>query len=94
MWYHEAIMEALPIIFSVVVIVLTIILAVVGIQLVLVLLEVRKSLKKFNLFLDTAEQQVQSVVKPLQNLGGMASGLNSGFKVFEAFVGWLNRSKE
>jgi len=86
-------MEPLSIIFAVVVIVLTIVLAVVGVQLFLVLLEVRKTLAKLNKTLDTVETQVNAVVRPLQNLGGMAQGLSSGFKVFESFVGWLNREK-
>lgn len=87
-------MEVLPIVFSVVVIVLTLILGVVGIQLVLVLLEVRKTLRKLNSVLDVAEQRINAIVTPLQNLGGMAQGLKTGMKVFEGFVGWLNRNKE
>lgn len=87
-------MDILPIVFSVIVIILTIVLSVVGVQLVLVLLEVRKTLKKLNGVLDTAEQKINAVVSPLQNLGGMASGLQTGFKVFESFVGWLNRNKD
>jgi len=87
-------MDILPIVFSVIVIILTIVLSVVGVQLVLVLLEVRKTLKKLNGVLDTAEQKINAVVSPLQNLGGMASGLQTGFKVFESFVGWLHRNKD
>lgn len=87
-------MEILPIIFSVIVIVLTIVLSVVGIQMVLVLLELKRTLKKFNAAIDTVESKVNSLVAPIQNLGGMASGLQTGFKVFESFVGWLHRSKE
>jgi uncharacterized protein YoxC len=87
-------MDILPIVFSVIIIILTIVLSVVGIQLVLVLLEVRKTLKKLNGVLDTAEQKINAVVSPLQNLGGIASGLQTGFKVFESFVGWLHRSKD
>lgn len=87
-------MEILPIAFSVILIVLTIIISVVGVQLVLVLMEVRKTLAKLNLVLDTAEDRINAIVMPIQNLGGMASGLQTGFKVFESFVGWLHRNKE
>ena len=87
-------MEILPIVFSVIVIILTIILSVVGIQLVLVLLEVKKTLSKFNAVLDTAEHRINAIVAPLQNLGGMASGMQAGFKVFESFVSWLQRNKD
>jgi uncharacterized protein YoxC len=87
-------MEVVPIIFSSILFILAVVLAVVGIQLVLVLLEVRKTLRKLNAVLDSAEQRIQAVVNPLQNLGGMASGLQTGFKVFESFVGWLHRTKD
>ncbi len=87
-------MEILPIIFSVVLVVLAIVLAVVGVQMVLVLLEVRKTLQKFNQTLDSAEAKFTSVLQPLQRLGGMATGLSTGMKVFEAFVGWLHRHQE
>lgn len=87
-------MELLPIVFSVVLVVLAIVLSVVGVQIILVLIEVKRTLKKFNDTLDATQMKLNAIVQPLQNLGGMASGLNTGFKVFESFVGWLNRSKE
>lgn len=86
-------MDTLPIVFSIVLIILAIILSVVGIQIVLVLMEVKHTLRKVNRTLDTAEEKINAVVKPLQNLGGMAAGLSTGMKVFESFVGWLNRDK-
>ena len=87
-------MEILPIVFSVVLVILAIVLSVVGIQIIMVLIEVKRTLKKFNDTLEIAEAKMNAIVQPLQNLGGMASGLNTGFKVFESFVGWLNRNKE
>lgn len=85
--------QALPIIFSVVLVILALILSVVGIQLVLVLMEVKRTLKRVNEAIESAEMKFNAVVSPLQSLGGMASGLGAGMKVFEAFVGWLNRDK-
>lgn len=87
-------MEVLPVVLTSVLIVLAIILAVVGVQIVLVLREVQKTLRKVNNTIDMAENRFNSIVMPLQNLGGMASGLQTGFKVFEAFVGWLSRNKD
>jgi hypothetical protein len=86
-------MEILPIVFSVVVIVLSIILSIVGIQFILILLEVRKTLMKANKTIDLIEDRANAILMPLQNWGGLASGLGSGLKVFETFVGWLQRSK-
>ncbi len=86
-------MEVLPIVLTTVLVILAVVLIIVGVQVILVLVEVKRTLKKLNLTIDLAEEKLQSIVQPLQNLGGMASGLQTGFKVFEAFVGWLNRSK-
>jgi uncharacterized protein YoxC len=86
--------EIVPVVFSVVLVILTVVLSVVGIQLVMVLAELRRTLQRVNNTIDIAESKLNSVVQPFQNLGGMASGLTTGFKVFESFVGWLNRNNE
>lgn len=85
--------QTLTIVFSVVLVLLTIVLSVVGVQMILVLMEVRRTMKKINLVLDQAETKINNIIAPLQSLGGMASGLQAGFQVFESFVGWLNRRK-
>lgn len=87
-------MDILPVIFAVVIIILTVVLSVVGVQIILVLNEVRRTLRRVNTTLDMAEQRINAVVAPLQNLGGVAQGLTTGFKVFEGFVKWLNKDKE
>lgn len=87
-------MEFLPIVFAVVLVVLTIVFSVVGIQFILVLMEVRQTLKRVNDTVAKVEERVNMVIQPIQNLGGMASGLGAGFKVFEKFVGWLGREKD
>jgi len=86
-------MDYLPLVFAVVLVILTIVLSVVGFQLVKVLMELRKTLHKVNETLDTVDATVLAITQPLHSLGGMASGLGAGFKVFETFVSWLNRSK-
>lgn len=87
-------MEITSTVLIVVVIILTLILGIVGIQLVLVLAELRKTLRRVNETLDHAEAKINSVVQPFQNLGGMATGLQTGLKVFEAFVTWLQRNRD
>ncbi len=87
-------MEILPLVFAVVLVVLTIVFSVVGIQFILVLMEVRRTLKRVNDTLGKVEERVNLVLQPLQSLGGMASGLGSGLRVFEKFVHWLNREKD
>ncbi len=86
-------MELLPTVFAVVLIVITVVLAIVGYQLVQVLQELKKTLIKVNATIDTVETRFSAVVEPLQRLGGAATGIRTGIKVFEMFVGWLNRDK-
>ena len=86
-------MELLPTIFAVVLIVITIVLTVVGVQLIFVLQELRKTIHKINVTIAGAEAKMTALMGPLHNLGGMASGVRTGMRVFETFVGWLNRDK-
>lgn len=85
--------EALPILFAISLVLVTVVLTVVGVQLVLTLFEVKRTLARVNTLLDQAEDKFENVLAPLRNLGGMASGLQTGFRVFESFIGWLNRSR-
>jgi uncharacterized protein YoxC len=87
-------MEYLPIVYVIILSILTIVLAVVGVQMFLVLNELKKTLQKVNTTLDTVEDTVTAVTQPLQGLGGIATGLSTGMKVFETFTGWLNRDKD
>lgn len=85
--------EFLPTLFAVILVILTVILTVVGVQLILVLNSLRRALGKVNEAFDEVEQKVKAVTEPLQNLAGIASGVQTGVKVFEGFVGFLNRKK-
>jgi hypothetical protein len=87
-------MELVPTVFAIALAALTIVLSVVGIQMVLVLLELKRTLKKVNEALEVADEKISAIVAPLQKISGVASGLGTGMKVFEAFVGWLNKDKE
>jgi len=87
-------MELVPTVFAIALVALTIVLSVVGVQMVLVLLELKKTLKKVNDALETADEKITAIIAPLQKISGVASGLGTGMKVFEAFVGWLNKDKD
>ncbi len=86
-------MDYLSIIFAITMVVITIVLAVVGVYLVMVLTEARRTLRKVNDTLDVMEEKVTAFTQPLMRLGGMTTGLATGFKVFETFVSWLQRHK-
>lgn len=86
-------MDILPIVFAVVLVILTVVLSVVGIQMVMVLVELRRTLRKVNLTLELVEDKVQSIVSPFQNLGGTLAGIKTGLQFFENFSSYLNKGK-
>lgn len=73
---------------------LTIILTFIGIQIVQILREVKKSLEKINTMLDSAVIVTESISRPLAGLGGMLDGLKSGAKAIEAIGNFLSRKKK
>lgn len=83
--------QVLPEIFAIVLVILAIVVGVVGIQLLLVLTEVRKTLMRINNTIDIAENQLKSLQVPIDNISTTFSGLKAGYKVFESFIGFLNR---
>ncbi|MFH2118728.1 MAG: hypothetical protein ABII10_03265 [Candidatus Paceibacterota bacterium] len=84
----------LPTVLTVVAVILTIILSIVGVQIILVLNEAKRTLHKVNSTLDEAEAKINAIISPLQNLGGLAGGLQAGVKAFEVFTSWLTSKKD
>lgn len=68
---------------------LLIVLSVAGVQLILVLSEIRQTLKRVNRLAEGTEQKIASLVQPLQQLSSAAVGLQAGFKAIEAVVEWI-----
>lgn len=85
--------QALPYIFAVSLIILTIMLTVVGLQLFLVLKTFRQTVQRINNITDEAESKIKRIAQPLQGLVGIAAGVKTGVKVFEGFVNYLNKKK-
>lgn len=86
--------QALPVILTTVLIVLSLVLTVVGVQLFMTLMEFKKTLRRVNEAVDLVENRFVSLTAPFQSLGGAVTGMRTGFKVFELFVNWLNRNKD
>ena len=86
--------EILPYVLIGSIIILTAVLTAVGIQLFLVLKTFRQTVERLNSVAHQAELRVASLGQPLQNLAGIAAGVKTGIKVFEGFVGFLNRKKD
>ncbi len=87
-------MDILSIILTVVAVVMVIVLTVVGVQVFLVMTDLRRTLQRLNHSMDGIEDRFHAITSPLQRLGGMMGGLTAGIKVFESFVSWLHRTKE
>lgn len=73
---------------------LTVLLTFIGIQVVYILREVRKSIEKINKILDDAGVVSESIAQPISGLGGMIDGLKSGVKVIDMISGFLSKRKK
>ena len=60
---------------------------IIGYQFVLILQEVRQSLRKVNHILDDANRITESVADPVVSLSGFLSGLKDGAKIIGMFTG-------
>ena len=73
-----------------VVVVLTVLLAAVGVQVFLVLKEVRNSVRKMNKIIDDAGLISESVAKPIASLSNSITGISSLAGLF----GWLAKKRK
>jgi uncharacterized protein YoxC len=86
-------MDYLPLILTISVVILTLTLLAVGVYVIQVLQRFKYTLDKVNSAIDEAEMKMNAVMSPLQSIGGVATSLTAGLKVFESFVGWVHREK-
>ncbi len=87
-------MDPLVIVVTVVAVVLSLVLLVVGVQTILVLQQLRKTLERVNHLADIAETSINRTLAPLQNIGGMMDGMKTGFKMLELFGTFLRRQTD
>lgn len=73
---------------------LTILLAFIGVQIIYILREVRRSIEKVNKMLDDAGMITESIAHPIAGLGGMIEGMKSGVKAIEVIGNFLTRKKK
>lgn len=78
-------MDSTQLLLTVVLTVTTILLVVIGIQLIFVLKELRKTLKKVNEIIDNFEKVGLSLEHSFSELTGFVSGLKTIFKVIDLF---------
>lgn len=82
------------IVLTIVAAVLSIVLIVVGVQTILVLQEVRRTLQRVNAMTEVVETTVLKTLTPLQNIGGMMGGFKTGFRLLETFTSFLKRTTD
>jgi uncharacterized protein YoxC len=85
--------EILPLVLTIMLSVLTLMMVVVGVLAIQVLLKIRKTLDRVNSSIELVEDKLVSLTSPLHSIGGMAMSMKTGMKVFESFLGWVNRNK-
>lgn len=87
-------MDPLIILLTVVITVFSVVLIIAGIQIILVLQEVKRTLQRINLLAESIERLTEKASVPLAGLGGTLEGVKGGLKVAQAFMSWLNREKD
>lgn len=71
---------------------LTIIAAVIGIQIILLLKEIKRSLSRFDNVLSTTEVVIGKFAQPLTGIVGLVEGIRQSTQVIEMISSFLNRN--
>lgn len=87
-------MEIVPAVLATSVGILTVVLALVGIQIIRILNEVKKSVEKANKMLDDAGRMTESLAGPTSSLSGIFFGLKTGLKVLKVLLARKKGKKE
>lgn len=86
-------MDTTQVILIIVVTVLTVLLSVIGVQIVFILMEVRKSLEKMNKMLDDAGEVTGGISRSVTNMGGLMEGIKTGLSVVNIFAKKKDKEK-
>jgi hypothetical protein len=83
-------MDPLIVLLIVVTTILTALLVIVGVQVIMILKEVKTTLTHVNKTLDTADDIVSALARPVSGLSDIAAGVKTGLKITESFVSWIS----
>lgn len=86
--------DPLVIVLTVVCTILTILLVVIGVQVFIVLQELKKTLNKANSILDVLHATAVHTLVPLTSLRGVAQGIRGGLHIVEAFTQYLRKHED
>ena len=86
--------DVTQILLIIVVTVLTTHLTVVGIQVIYILKEFRKTVEKTNKVLDDTGVISESIAEPVESMSGLLMGIRSGLEIFNVFKKKREKAKE
>lgn len=81
-------MEPVQIILLIVIVILAILLTVLGVQVFLILREIRKTVEKANKVLDDAGVIAKSIAEPVSSLSSLVMGIKSGISI----ANWIKKT--
>ena len=84
-------MDPILILASVVFVVLAIIFSIVGIYMTMVLIEFKETLSRINRTLEGLENQL---LNPLEKLGGLMGGIQTGVRAAESVADWMIKKRD
>lgn len=87
-------MDPLSIVLTIVGTVLALVFVAVGVQTILVLQEIKRTLQRINMFTEVVEHTVTRTFAPLQQMGGMVQGMKAGMKLLETFGTFLQKNHD
>lgn len=87
-------MDPLVILLIIVTSVLTVLLVIVGVQVIMILKEVRATLSHVNKSLETVDSIIAALSKPVSGLTDIAAGIRTGLKITESFTSWLSSKNQ
>ncbi len=74
--------------------ILTLVAVVIGIQVVIILKQMQKSLARFDEVLNSAEATIQKFAAPVTGIAGLVEGVRQSSKIIEIITSVLNRNHD
>jgi len=87
-------MDPLVILLIIVTSILTVLLVIVGVQVVMILKEIKLTLNHINNTLEAADNVVSTLSRPMSGFADVVAGVRTGLKITDSFVSWLNKNRD
>lgn len=75
------------------IVVLTVIASIIGIQIIIILKDIRKSFNRINSLINTTQDTMHKFSQPLVGLAGVFEGIKQSTKVIELVTDFMSRNK-